>query len=155
MNINELATKAAEDLSKCYSIGRDNAAAIIAKHFEPTQKRIEELERVVKSDNAAMLAVLLHCQDNGVPIDSDVLCNRLDQLDELKRQVEELKDGKERLRKPISLAMCGVENTQQTQCNYVTTVICDDGTIWEQDDRHGDWRQLSNIPDAAMKGQDK
>ncbi len=49
-------------------------------------------------------------------------------------------------RRPVHVSVAGVANNQGTQCNYVTTVICNDGTIWESTDTRPDWIQLRLIP---------
>lgn len=50
------------------------------------------------------------------------------------------------MRKIISVSTCGVTNTQATQCNFVTTALCDDGSIWQCDDTHPEWRRFEDIP---------
>lgn len=49
-------------------------------------------------------------------------------------------------RKPIQISITYVENVHATQCNYIRTVLCNDGTIWENDDMNHDWREMKPIP---------
>jgi len=51
-------------------------------------------------------------------------------------------------RKPIQIAVTGVENTASTQCNWIAIALCDDGTIWCNSD-FGPWNQLNDIPQPA------
>ena len=50
------------------------------------------------------------------------------------------------MRRIVSVHVCGVRNTAATQCDYITTVLCDDDTVWEL--RSGDttWAPLPPIP---------
>lgn len=50
------------------------------------------------------------------------------------------------MRKIIQVAVTGVANTAATQCNYITTALCDDGTVWEMDDASRRWGELAPIP---------
>jgi hypothetical protein len=52
---------------------------------------------------------------------------------------------------PVQIAITSVENISITQCNYITQVICNDGTIWEIGDTRPEWRQLPNIPQPTNK----
>jgi hypothetical protein len=55
------------------------------------------------------------------------------------------------MRKVIQISTAGVENTFSTQCNHITTVLCDDGTVWEIKDNSENpvWAQLPEIPGVA------
>ncbi len=53
-------------------------------------------------------------------------------------------------RRVIGLSVVGVANTSSTQCNYVRTVLCDDGTIWENDDTHPEWQLVKPIPQEHL-----
>ena len=50
------------------------------------------------------------------------------------------------MRKIIQISTTGVANNSNTQCNHVTTVLCDDGTVWQTDDTHRDWVWMPPIP---------
>lgn len=54
-------------------------------------------------------------------------------------------------RKIIQISNCGVANNQSTQCNYVTVALCDDGTVWENRDSDGHWREYAQIPQYEIK----
>lgn len=53
-------------------------------------------------------------------------------------------------RRIIQICVTGVANTSSTQCNMVTTALCNDGTVWELRDNTDapQWVQLPPIPDA-------
>jgi len=53
-------------------------------------------------------------------------------------------------RRIVQIAACGVDNVSSTQCAYITTALCDDGTLWEQRNTSSDWRCFSPIPDAPI-----
>ena len=56
-------------------------------------------------------------------------------------------------RKIIQISTTQVENTYQTQCNTITTVLCDDGTIWKlRDNVNATWERLPDIPQDARRG---
>ncbi len=46
----------------------------------------------------------------------------------------------------IQIATSGVESNAQTQCNWVTTALCDDGSVWYISDRNECWFPLPKIP---------
>jgi hypothetical protein len=50
------------------------------------------------------------------------------------------------MRKIIHTSTAGVSNTASTQCNWITTAICDDGTVWWIRDNDQEWRELTPIP---------
>jgi hypothetical protein len=50
------------------------------------------------------------------------------------------------MRKIVQVSMCPVPNTNSTQCNALIVVLCDDGTLWQSDDRHPEWMPLNPIP---------
>ncbi len=52
------------------------------------------------------------------------------------------------MRRIVQIATAGVENTRSTQCNHITTALCDDGTVWELADNtdNPQWRRLPEIP---------
>lgn len=51
-------------------------------------------------------------------------------------------------RKIIAIATAGVNNTISTQCNFITTALCNDGTVWEIRDNtnNQEWILLPEIP---------
>lgn len=54
-------------------------------------------------------------------------------------------------RRVVAISMAGVENTQATQCNYITTALCNDGTMWIQRSVENDWHELEPIPQPYNK----
>ena len=54
-------------------------------------------------------------------------------------------------RKIISVAVASVPNTQHTQCDYFTIVLCDDGTLWEQSNRSNTWVKYTSIPQSPTE----
>jgi hypothetical protein len=54
-------------------------------------------------------------------------------------------------RKIIQVSSCGVERTQYTQCQIVTTALCDDGTVWICDNEHDGWCPLPDVPQGAIE----
>ena len=52
------------------------------------------------------------------------------------------------MRKIVSTSTAGVANTSGTQCNWITTAVCDDGSVWWLRDNDTDWRQHPPIPQA-------
>lgn len=50
------------------------------------------------------------------------------------------------MRKIIQIAVAGVKNTAETQCNYVTTALCDDGAVFEMRNNSAHWDRLPDIP---------
>lgn len=53
-------------------------------------------------------------------------------------------------RRVIQVSVVGVANTSSTQCSYVRTALCDDGTMWESDDTHTEWFPLKPIPQEPL-----
>lgn len=53
-------------------------------------------------------------------------------------------------RKPIAVSVTGVENTINTQCNWVTTVVCDDGSVWQLSNTEIEWHPLPPIPTITL-----
>jgi hypothetical protein len=49
-------------------------------------------------------------------------------------------------RRVVSVSVCGVENNASTQCNWITTVICDDGALYWIRNNDAEWRELPPIP---------
>jgi hypothetical protein len=49
-------------------------------------------------------------------------------------------------RKVVQICTTGVTDTMTTRCDFFTTALCDDGTIWHQGNRSSKWVQLSAIP---------
>lgn len=60
------------------------------------------------------------------------------------------RDEAKALRKVIVLSVVGVANNATTQCNYIRIALCDDGTMWESDDRHSDWAPIKPIPQEPL-----
>lgn len=53
-------------------------------------------------------------------------------------------------RRVISLSVVGVANNSKTQCNYVRIALCDDGSMWENDDTHPDWALVKPVPQEPL-----
>lgn len=55
-------------------------------------------------------------------------------------------------RKIIQIAVTGVANNNQTQCNYTTVALCDDGTVWaiRDTDVKQEWVLLPRIPQTEI-----
>lgn len=49
-------------------------------------------------------------------------------------------------RKIIQISVTGVENVQETQCNFVMTALCNDGTIWNRFGHQSNWLKVESIP---------
>ena len=49
-------------------------------------------------------------------------------------------------RKIIQIAVSGVKNTQETQCNYIVVALCDDGTVWDTSGTQPVWCGFPPIP---------
>lgn len=49
-------------------------------------------------------------------------------------------------RKIIQISVTGVENVQETQCNFVMTALCNDGTIWNRFGHQSNWVKVESIP---------
>jgi hypothetical protein len=50
------------------------------------------------------------------------------------------------MRKIIQISTTDVENTISTQCNWLTTAVCDDGTAWVIHGNDSKWYQLPPLP---------
>lgn len=50
------------------------------------------------------------------------------------------------MRRIIAISVAGVENNSGTQCNFVTVVLCNDGSVFEMRDNHDDWHEYPPIP---------
>ena len=61
------------------------------------KRQVEELEESVRSNNAAMLAALLHMRENKIEFGSKELIARLDEIAQLRAQLAEATKDKERL----------------------------------------------------------
>ncbi len=61
------------------------------------------------------------------------------------------------MRKIIQISTTGVANVSSTQCNRITTALCDDGTVWELRDNTQSpcWQQLPPIPQSLEKKKPK
>lgn len=55
-------------------------------------------------------------------------------------------------RKIIQIAVMGVQNNNQTQSNYVTIALCDDGTVWaiRNSDCIEEWVLFPSIPQKIV-----
>ena len=51
----------------------------------------------------------------------------------------------------VAIAMARSENNSTTQCNYVTTALCNDGTMWWIRDVDTEWREMPEIPQYEIK----
>lgn len=49
-------------------------------------------------------------------------------------------------RKIIQICVTGVDNTQETQCDFVMTALCNDGTVWNRFGHQSNWLKVENIP---------
>ena len=54
------------------------------------------------------------------------------------------------MRKIIQIQTCGVDNTSSTQCSFIRTALCDDGTVWESYD-YKEWCLVVNVPQEAKE----
>ena len=54
-------------------------------------------------------------------------------------------DSATKKRKIIQICSAGVKQTNWTQCDYILTALCNDGTIWVWDFKHP-WNQIDPIP---------
>jgi hypothetical protein len=50
------------------------------------------------------------------------------------------------MRRVVTISVSGVANNAGTQCNYITTAVCDDGSLWWLRDNDAEWRELPPIP---------
>lgn len=51
------------------------------------------------------------------------------------------------MRKIIQISTSGVENNFGTQCNYIVSALCDDGSVWVgSDNPYNAWVKLPDIP---------
>ena len=73
------------------------------------------------------------------------------------RAISDVKDGMKPTRKILAIATAGVENVNSTQCNHITTALCDDGTVWELRDnkQYPAWAQLPPIPQPNTEGEEQ
>ncbi len=55
------------------------------------------------------------------------------------------------VRRVIAISTAGVANTRNTQCDHITTALCDDGSIWELRDNTAfqRWTRLPDICDMC------
>jgi len=44
--------------------------------------------------------------------------------------------------KIIQVSVTGIDNNSTTQANYVTTILTDDGKLYQLDDIHPEWIEL-------------
>lgn len=49
-------------------------------------------------------------------------------------------------RKIIQISASGVENTATTQCSFIWTALCDDGSVWALGYNDTSWERLPEIP---------
>lgn len=57
-------------------------------------------------------------------------------------------------RRIIKITSCGVAENSCTQCEMMLHALCDDGTVWEIDNRGAGWRPMPPIPQgSATDGQ--
>lgn len=49
-------------------------------------------------------------------------------------------------RRIIQISSCGVENTASTQCSWVTTALCNDGSAWFSRSTDDAWYLFPEIP---------
>lgn len=50
---------------------------------------------------------------------------------------------KDTLNNIIQVSTSSVENNQSTQCNYIVTALCSDGTLWEKRDGRENWECIN------------
>lgn len=53
-------------------------------------------------------------------------------------------------RRAVMVSVAGVANNSGTQCNWITTVVCDDGSIWWMRDNDSEWRDLPPLPKITL-----
>lgn len=49
-------------------------------------------------------------------------------------------------RKIIQISTSGVNNTQQTQADFILTALCNDGTVWNKFGHQSNWMKIEDIP---------
>lgn len=49
-------------------------------------------------------------------------------------------------RRVIQITSCGVEENASTQCEMFLHALCNDGSVWEIDNRGAGWRRMPPIP---------
>lgn len=49
-------------------------------------------------------------------------------------------------RKIIQICVAAVENTQNTQAEFVLTALCNDGTIWNKFGHQSNWLRVEDVP---------
>ncbi len=54
----------------------------------------------------------------------------------------------EKTRRVILLSTAGVNNNAGTQCNWIATVVCNDGSVWALRDVDDRWHRLPSIPQS-------
>jgi hypothetical protein len=53
----------------------------------------------------------------------------------------------ENIRQVIQISTIRVDESLTTQCEYITTALCNDGTIWEIANRnYAEWTRIPDIP---------
>lgn len=52
-------------------------------------------------------------------------------------------------RRIVQISTAGVDNTASTQCNWIITALCDDGSVWVCTNNHG-WQQWDDIPQTTI-----
>ena len=55
--------------------------------------------------------------------------------------------------KVIQVSVIGIDNNSSTQANYVTSILTDDGKIFQTDDTHAEWIELK--PPTSPPNNDK
>lgn len=55
-------------------------------------------------------------------------------------------------RRVVTISVAGVANNASTQCNWITTAVCDDGSMWWLRDNDAEWRELPTIPQPPNNG---
>lgn len=58
-------------------------------------------------------------------------------------------------RRIVSVSVAGVQNNPGTQCNWLTTAVCDDGSIWCIKDNEAEWWELPPIPQTSGTTKDR
>lgn len=50
-------------------------------------------------------------------------------------------------RKVVQICTTSVKNTYETQCDFITTALCDDGSMWIRYGNKSEWNRIEEVPD--------
>ncbi len=51
-------------------------------------------------------------------------------------------------RKVIQISTTSVKNTYETQCDFITTALCSDGSMWIRYGNKQEWSRIVDVPDS-------